>query len=93
MQCLAQDMAELAELQEEVTQAQAANVMVRAHAAQVEGTAQEMVALLAIIDGEVAEVTQRVSALGDELVTVRWAWDVAVEKVLSRAAEAVTADR
>jgi hypothetical protein len=93
MQCLAQDMAELAELQEEVTQAQAANVMVRAHAAQVEGTAQEKVALLAIIDGEVAEVTQRVSALGDELVTVRWAWDVAVEKVLSRAAEAVTADR
>jgi hypothetical protein len=93
MQCLTQDMAELAELQEEVTQAQAANVMVRAHAAQVEGTAQEKVALLAIIDGEVAEVTQRVSALGDELVTVRWAWDVAAEKVLSQAAEAVTADR
>jgi hypothetical protein len=45
MQYLAQDMAEVAELWEEVTQVQVATVMVRAHTVQVEGMAREKTTL------------------------------------------------
>jgi formylmethanofuran dehydrogenase subunit A len=69
MQCLARDATEVAELQEEVTRAQVATVMARAHAAQVEGMAREKATLLATAHDEVARATQRVSILGDQLVT------------------------
>jgi hypothetical protein len=45
MQYLAQDMAEVAELWEEVTQVQVATVMARAHTVQVEGMAREKTTL------------------------------------------------
>jgi hypothetical protein len=57
MQCIAWEAAEMAELREEVTQAQAAVVMARAHAAQAEGTTREKDVLLATIHGEAAKVT------------------------------------
>jgi hypothetical protein len=93
VQCLARDTAEVAELREEVTQAHAAAIMVRACAAQAEGIVREKAVLLVTIHGEAAEATQRVSTLGDELVTVRWAQDAAEEKVSSLAAEVDVADR
>jgi hypothetical protein len=90
MQCIAWEAAEMAELREEVTQAQAAVVMARAHAAQAEGTTREKDVLLATIHGEAAKVTQRDSTLGDELVTACWVQDVAEEIV---PALALSADR
>jgi DNA/RNA endonuclease YhcR with UshA esterase domain len=54
---------------------------------------REKAVLLATVNGEVVEVTGRVSTLGDELVTVRRARDVAEEKVLSLAAETAMTDR
>jgi hypothetical protein len=52
MQCLAQDVAELAELWEEVTWARAATVMSGAHVAHVDGLAQEKTVILVTTRGE-----------------------------------------
>jgi hypothetical protein len=57
VQCLAQDMAEMAELQEEVTQAQAAALLAGARAAHAKGVAREKTMLLVTTRGEAAEVT------------------------------------
>jgi hypothetical protein len=54
---------------------------------------REKAVLLATVNGEVVEVTGRVSTLGDELVTVHRARDVAEEKVLSLAAKTAMTDR
>jgi hypothetical protein len=70
LQCLAQDAIEIAELREEVTQAEVATMMARAHAVQAEGMARERAALLAKGRGEAVKATQRVS-IGDDLATVR----------------------
>jgi hypothetical protein len=43
--------------------------------------------------GEVDEVAQRVSILQGKIMPVRRAWDATVEKILSLAAKAATADR
>jgi hypothetical protein len=93
MQCVAQDAVEVAELQKEVTRAQVAAVMVRARTAQAEGMAREKTTLLVTTLGEAVEVTQRVSVLGDELVAMRWAQDVAEEEVLSLVAKVATTDQ
>jgi hypothetical protein len=78
MQYLVQDAAEVAEVCEEVTRAQVTAIMARAHAAQAE---------------RMAEVTQRVSVLGDELATARKAMDAADEKILSLEVEESTANQ
>jgi hypothetical protein len=93
MQCVAQDAVEVAELQKEVTRAQVAAVMARARTAQAEGMAWEKTTLLVTTLGEVVEVTQRVSVLGDELVAMRWAQDVAEEEVSSLVAKVATTDQ
>jgi hypothetical protein len=87
MQCLAQDATEVVELQEEVTQVQAAAIMVKARATQAEGMAQEKTALLVTAHSEVVEATQRVSILGDKFVATRWARVAAEGKVSSLAAK------
>jgi hypothetical protein len=79
------------ELQEEVTQVQAAAIMVKARTTQAEGMAQEKTALLVTAHSEAVEATQRVSILGDKFVAARWA-RVAVEgKVLSLAVVSLAA--
>jgi hypothetical protein len=93
MQCVAQDVVEVAELQKEVTRAQVAAVMARACTAQAEGMAREKTTLLVTTLGEVVEVTQRVSVLGDELVAMRRAQDVAEEEVSSLVAKVATTDQ
>jgi hypothetical protein len=93
MQGLARDVAEVAELREDMTQVEAAAIMARACATQAEGTTREKAALLATIHGEAAEATQRVSTLGDELVIVHRARDVAEEKVSTLTVKAATIDR
>jgi hypothetical protein len=90
MQHLARGVAEVAELREEVTRAQATVVMVRAHAAQVEGMAWEKDVLLATAHDEVARVTKRVYVLGDKLATTRQAKDAAEEKILSLKSKVAT---
>jgi hypothetical protein len=92
MQCLARYKAEMAELQEEVTQAQVAAVMAGARAAHAKGMAQEKTVLLAATHGEAVEVTQRVSILGDELMAARRAQDAVEEKILSLTAKVATTD-
>jgi hypothetical protein len=76
-----------------VTRPQVAAIMAGARTTQAELTARENAALQVTIDGEAVKVTQSVSTLGDKLVTVRWARDVAEEKVSCLAAETVAADR
>jgi chromosome segregation ATPase len=83
----------MAELREEVTRAQATVVMLSARAAHAEGMAREKIVLLATTRGEVAEATQRVSILGDELMAARRAWDVAEEKISSLMTKAATTDQ
>jgi hypothetical protein len=82
MQHLARDTTEMAELQEEVTGAQAAAIMVRACATQVERIVREKTVVLVTAHGEAIEVTQTVSILGDELVVVCRVGDIAKEKTL-----------
>jgi hypothetical protein len=72
---------------------QVAAVMASAHATEAEGMAEEKTALLVIANGEVAEATQRVSILGEELGAACQAWDVAEEKVLSLVAKVDIADQ
>jgi hypothetical protein len=55
VQCLARIIAKVAELQEVVTQAQAATIMVRVCAAHAKGTAREKTVLLVSARGEVVE--------------------------------------
>jgi hypothetical protein len=93
MQCLAQDATEVAELWEEVTRAQAATIMVRARAAQVEGMAWVKAALLATTHDEVVEATQKVYVLGDELATLRQAKDATEEKILSLTAKVAVSNQ
>jgi hypothetical protein len=71
MQRLAQDAAEVVELQEEVTLAQAAAIMEQARTTQAESVAKERVVLLAITHREVDEMAQRVSFLDGEIVVAR----------------------
>jgi hypothetical protein len=59
------------ELWEEVTQVQAAAIMVETRAARAEMMAQERLVLLATAHGEANEAAQRVSTLDSELMTVR----------------------
>jgi hypothetical protein len=80
----------VAELQEEVTQVQAIAVMAGAHAAEVEGMAQEKAAVLATAHDEVAGATQRVSILGYELATTHQAKNAAEDKISSLVAEVAT---
>jgi hypothetical protein len=68
VQHLAQDAIEVAEIQEEVTRAWEAAVMVGPHTAKAERMAQERAVLLGTIHGEASEVAQRVSTLESELV-------------------------
>jgi ribosomal 50S subunit-recycling heat shock protein len=67
--------------------------MAGARTTQAEVTARENATLQVTINGEAVKATQSVSTLGDKLVTVRRARDVAEEKVLSLEAETVAADR
>jgi hypothetical protein len=82
----------VAKLQEEVTRALAAVVMAETRAASKERMAQERVVLLAPARDKADEVDQRVSALEDELMAMRWGRDVAEEKFLSLSAKAAAAE-
>jgi dihydroxyacetone kinase-like predicted kinase len=93
MQRLSQDATEMAELHEELTQAQAATIMARVRATHAERTTWEKNALLATAHGEVVEAAQRVFALGDELVAACRAWEAIEDKILSLVAKMVTADQ
>jgi uncharacterized protein (DUF111 family) len=93
MQHLAQDVAEVAELPEEVTRARAAAIMVEACTTQVERLAQDRAVLLATTHVEVDEVDQRVSFLEGELVAACPAWEAVEEKLPSLAAKASAVDR
>jgi hypothetical protein len=55
--------------------------------------AQEKAVLLATAHDEVAGTTQRVSILGEQLATARWAKDVAEEKISSLAAKVAMANQ
>jgi Flp pilus assembly secretin CpaC len=83
----------VAELWEEVTQVWAAVIVAEACIARAEKMAQQRVVLLATACGEANEVAQGVSILEDELVTTRWAQDVAKEEFPGLAAKAAAADR
>jgi hypothetical protein len=65
MQCLAQDTAEVAELQEEVTWARVVAIMAGAQAKRM---AQRKVVLLAFAHGEVDKVARKISLLECKLV-------------------------
>jgi hypothetical protein len=93
MQRLTRDVAEVAERREEVTRAQAATRMARAHTTQVEGMAQENVVLLATTHDEAAEATHRVSILEGELATTHQAKDAAEEKISSLEAKVAAANQ
>jgi hypothetical protein len=67
--------------------------MVVARATQAERMAQEKTVLLATARAEVIEAAQRVSILGDELVSVHRAWDAAEEEILILTARAAVADQ
>jgi transcriptional regulator of nitric oxide reductase len=67
--------------------------MARARAAQTEGMAWEKATLLATAHDEVAGATQRVSVLGDQLVTARQAMDVAEAMILILTSEVATANQ
>jgi hypothetical protein len=75
------------ELQEEVTQAEAATIMAAARAA------QGNTVLLATTHGEAMEVTHRVSISGEELVSMCRARGATEEKILSLTAKAAMADQ
>jgi hypothetical protein len=80
-QRLAQDVAEVVELQKELTQAWVAAFMVGARTTWAEGMAPKKVIVLASAHGEVHEVAQKISLLEGELVVVHQAWDVAKAKL------------
>jgi hypothetical protein len=69
---LAQDVAEVAELWEEETQARASTVMLGARDARAEKIAQEKAALLGSAHVEVDEAAWKASLLEGELVATRW---------------------
>jgi hypothetical protein len=66
--------------------------MVRLRAAHAKRTAREKTALLATTHGEAVEEAQRVFAMGDELMAMRRARDVAEGKILSLAAKTAAVD-
>jgi hypothetical protein len=81
------------ELQEEVTPAWVAAIMLETHATQAERMAQERVVLLATAHGEADVAAQRVSALEGELVATHQTCDVVKEKFSSLVAKAAVAEQ
>jgi hypothetical protein len=83
----------VAELRELVTRARVATVMTEAGTTWAEKMAQERAIRLATAYREADMVARRVSILGGELVTMRRAWDVAVEKLPCLAAKAAATNQ
>jgi hypothetical protein len=74
------DAAEVAVLQEEVTQARVVVIKARARTTRSERMAQEKAALLAFARGEANEAAQMVSLLNSELAATCQAWIIAKGK-------------
>jgi hypothetical protein len=81
------------ELQEEVTQARVAIIMVETRAARAERMAQERAVLLATSCSEADEAAQRVSTLEGKLVAAHRAREMTKEKFLSLSAKPVKDER